>query len=404
LEKWKGNLLAMWFVQFFSILGFGFARPFLPFYLEELGMTDPARIRIWSGLFQAAAPITMIIVTPFWGYLADRIGRKPMSLRAAMGGSLAMLALGLASSPEMLITVRLIQGLFTGTVTANLTLAVTASPPKKTGLAVGVMNSAVFAGSSFAPLIGGLLADSLSYRSAFFAASVVLAGAFVLVLLTVQEDFRRVPGKPFSFFGDAKALLMRPGVLVMVALVIPLYAFSRMIPLPMLPLVVQEVSASTYRIATRTGLVSTGAGIATVLAGLLIGVLADRIRLGRFAAVFCAAGAVCTIPLFFVARLWHLAAFVFLAAFFVGGLDPIVKVMTMRRVPESSRGAALGLMGSSRAVGWSSGAVAGGVAAAALGLRSIYLISGFLLLVLVPVLFIVFSRKAAEVSSPEVLG
>lgn len=133
LDKWKGNLLAMWVVQFFGILGFGFARPFLPFYLQELGMTDPARIRVFAGLFQAAAPISMIVVTPFWGYLADRIGRKPMSLRAALGGALAMLALGLARSPEMLLTVRLIQGIFTGTVTANLTLAVTATPPEKTG-------------------------------------------------------------------------------------------------------------------------------------------------------------------------------------------------------------------------------------------------------------------------------
>jgi hypothetical protein len=52
-------------------------------------------------------------------------------------------------------------------------------------------------------------------------------------------------------------------------------------------------------------------------------------------------------------------------------------------------------MGSARSFGWSAGAVTGGVAAAALGLRSVYLISGFLIMALVPVLLVVFDRRRA---------
>ena len=80
-------------------------------------------------------------------------------------------------------------GGITGTVIANLTLVITTTPPEKTGLAIGVMNSAVFAGSSISPLLGGLMADWVGYRSSFYGAAIVLALSFVIVLFLVREDF-----------------------------------------------------------------------------------------------------------------------------------------------------------------------------------------------------------------------
>jgi MFS family permease len=57
---------------------------FAPFYLQDLGVTDPSNLRLWSGLFASAAGLSMALVTPFWGYLADRVGKKPMTLRASL--------------------------------------------------------------------------------------------------------------------------------------------------------------------------------------------------------------------------------------------------------------------------------------------------------------------------------
>jgi len=34
-------------------VGFQFFNPFLPLYIRELGVTDPARIALWSGLLAA---------------------------------------------------------------------------------------------------------------------------------------------------------------------------------------------------------------------------------------------------------------------------------------------------------------------------------------------------------------
>jgi DHA1 family multidrug resistance protein-like MFS transporter len=382
----------MWFVQFAAVLGFGFSRPFMPFYLEELGLTDPVRLRLWSGMFQAAASVTMIVITPVWGFLADRYGRKPMSLRAALGGAAAMLALGLARSPEALLAIRFVQGLFTGTTTANLALVVTMLPREKRGLAIGVMNSAVFAGSSISPLIGGVLADLVGFRPSFYVASGMLAISFVLVLVLVREDFTPPERVGRSFFPDMGAVLRRPGIPVMILLVIPLYGMARIMPGPVRPLLVRELAGGEM-VATLSGLVSSAGGMATVLAGLVVGSIADRGDLRRLALVCSLGAAALSLPVLVVTRVWQLAAAGFLIFFFLGGLDPVVKLMIARRVPERRMGSLFGLMGSARAVGMGLGSLSGGAAAAAFGLRSVYLIGAVFLLV-VAVLLLRLRRTA----------
>ena len=39
MVDWKRNLTFMWLAQFFSLMGFSFALPFVPFYFQELGVT-----------------------------------------------------------------------------------------------------------------------------------------------------------------------------------------------------------------------------------------------------------------------------------------------------------------------------------------------------------------------------
>ena len=106
MEEWKSTLMLSWIAQVFSIMGFSFALPFVPFYLQQLGVTDQTQIRIWTGALGAAGGLTMAIMTPFWGYLADRIGRKPMTLRASLGGAVVLFGMGLAQSPQMLLIFR----------------------------------------------------------------------------------------------------------------------------------------------------------------------------------------------------------------------------------------------------------------------------------------------------------
>jgi DHA1 family multidrug resistance protein-like MFS transporter len=377
MEEWKSNLMFSWIAQLFSIMGFSFALPFAPFYLQELGVNGQARIRLWTGAFGSAAGITMALVTPFWGYLADRIGKKPMTLRASLGGAIVLFGMGLVQSPQMLLILRALQGVFTGTVTAYLTLVVSKTPKERMGLAIGLMNSAVFCGNSISPLLGGVFADLFGYRASFFVAAGLLFVSFLTSLIFVRERFKPESKISFSFFSDTKELLMGTGVFSIVGMIF-FYAMSRMLQRPILPLLVQELVSTHARIATQAGLVVSATGVAAILAGIIIGTLADRGKTLKIG-VFCAlSGSIFVALIVFVSKVWQLLLLNFLFAFFVGGLDPILKVIMARIVPPEKRGSAFGLIGSARSFGWSVGALSGGIFAAIFGLRSIFIISALL--------------------------
>lgn len=116
MERWKINLYTVWFSQVVSLMSFGFGMPFLPFYIQELGVTDPDRIKLYSGILSAAPAITMAVMAPIWGMAADRWGKKLMLLRAMLFASVVIGGMGFATSPQQLVALRFIQGVFTGTI------------------------------------------------------------------------------------------------------------------------------------------------------------------------------------------------------------------------------------------------------------------------------------------------
>ena len=56
--------------------------PFLPLYFQQLGVTDVGEIAMWSGLSLGVTPALTALLSPFWGRLADRFGRKIMVERS----------------------------------------------------------------------------------------------------------------------------------------------------------------------------------------------------------------------------------------------------------------------------------------------------------------------------------
>ena len=55
-EGWQRNVWALALVVFTAFVGFQFFSPFLPLYVQELGVTNPAEIAVWSGVLMAVTP------------------------------------------------------------------------------------------------------------------------------------------------------------------------------------------------------------------------------------------------------------------------------------------------------------------------------------------------------------
>jgi DHA1 family multidrug resistance protein-like MFS transporter len=369
-------------------------------------------LRIWTGLFAAGSGIPLAIAAPFWGSLADRYGRKPMSLRASLGGAVVLAGMGLARTPGMLLVFRVLQGVFTGTITANLTLVVSNAPEKRMGFAIGIMTSAVFAGDTLGPLFGGYCADLFGYRLSFLVSAVSLLASFLVTLLFVREEFQRPPvcnpaagpwaglrpgparagvqpgrrpvgrATPRAALSRLRLSTARTAVAPFLPVIglIALAGFARYLAVPLYPLLVQEIALPSLGLATQTGMINAAAGVAVVLAGLVFGRLADRGGFSRLITA-CALGAgAFTAGLAAVRSIALLVPLRMAADFSYGGLDPMLSMLLARRVDAGRRGLAFGLAGSVRSAAWACGAMAGGLLSAATGFWAVFLLGGVLFL------------------------
>ncbi|EDN9957645.1 multidrug efflux MFS transporter Lde, partial [Listeria monocytogenes] len=124
MENWKKNLYVVWVGCFLTGTGLNLIMPFLPLYIEELGVHNPDQVSMWSGIALSSTFLVSAIMSPIWGKLADQKGRRIMLLRAALGMAIAMILMGLVSNVYQFVGLRLLMGIFSGYIsTANALIA-----------------------------------------------------------------------------------------------------------------------------------------------------------------------------------------------------------------------------------------------------------------------------------------
>ena len=281
---WQRNLAAIWIGQVIAIAGFSVTLPFLPYYVQELGITGVDQVAFWSGLITSAQATTMALVAPVWGSLADRYGRKIMVVRAMFGGAVVIGAMGFTQNVYQLLILRAIQGTLTGTVPAATTLVASSTPTARRGYALGLLQMAIYLGSSVGPLLGGFVADTLGYRAAFFVTGGLLFLAGALVSTLVREQFT-----PPEETTDASGARQKPRLLEGILLVLRtralLIVFSIRVLMrtafrivgPIMPLFIQHIAGPEVKVASLTGTITGLASAASAGAAIVFGRLADRV-------------------------------------------------------------------------------------------------------------------------------
>ena len=113
---------------FIGFTGFTLVMPFLPLYFQQLGVTDVGEIALWSGLSLGVTPALTAMLSPFWGRLADRYGRKIMVERSLVSFMLLMGAMAFVQHPWQVLRAPCAQGLFAGYGSLTLTMAADSAP------------------------------------------------------------------------------------------------------------------------------------------------------------------------------------------------------------------------------------------------------------------------------------
>ena len=195
-DDWRRNVWALTLTVFISFVGFQFFSPFLPLYIRELGVTDPAKIALWAGAQAAVTPAMSGILSPVFGRLADRFGRKMMLIRSLVGFVVIVAAMGLVTSVEQLFLARVVMGLFAGFTPMVMALATTSAPRDKVPAAIGMVQSAQLLSVAVGPAIGGYVASHFGIRYAFFATAGLCALALLGLIVLFKEVAPGAPGTP----------------------------------------------------------------------------------------------------------------------------------------------------------------------------------------------------------------
>src|SRR5262245_19010239 len=359
---WRRTFPTLCVAQAMAMLAFGMALPFLPLYIQQLGIADPRDAARWAGVMSAAGMVVMATVAPLWGALADRHGRKSMVVRALFGGGLTVALMGFARSPVQLFFLRTIQGVFSGTVSATRTLVASVAPAAELGFALGTMQTAAFIGTSIGPLLGGLIADRFGYSIAFGATGLLLAASGLAVLLLVREDFTppapHAAGAGGGLRGARRLVLDVPGLAALIGTLFFVQAGMNAIG-PILPLFVQSLlPPGATSVAAISGLILGATAVTSAVAAGVAGKLGDRVGHERLLAVCAIGGGLLYFPQALVTDVTQLFMLRAGLGVFTGGLFPGVMATIALRSPASRRGLVFGLPATATGPGQAAGAPA----------------------------------------------
>ena len=392
-KGWKNTLYIMFFAQMMTAIGFSSIFPFLPLYVKSLGSRYGLGIELLSGLVFSVQAFTMMIASPFWGNLADRLGRKIMVERSLFGGAFVLFLMAFVHSAEELVLLRGIQGLITGTLAASNALIAAEVPPKRTGYAMGLLQVGFGGGIALGPILGGLVADHYGFHSAFFVTTIMLLLSGFLVFLGIHENFEvkdRYSREKIRLIKEWHRVIKIPGVLVTYGLRF-MTGLGRMVIVPIAPLFVQTLLDEPGRINTMTGLMVGVSYATTTIGSIYFGKLGDQVghRIIVFISIIVAG--LLYFPQSFVTNVWQILVLQALVGVALGGIIPTISALLAKFTQRGEAGTVYGMDNSVNSAARSIAPLIGAGVAAWLGLRAtfsaaglIFLIGGFLAILYLP--------------------
>jgi MFS family permease len=380
---WKRNLAVCVFGSFTTLVSLSMLLPFLPLYVRQLGVESPSAIIQLSGVAFGATFLGTAATAPLWGRLADRYGRKPMLVRAAVGMAVVMSLIGVAHTVHELVALRLVAGLVGGYSSASTVMVGSQAPRARAGWALGILSTGALAGNLIGPLIGGFLPGWIGIRGTFFAGGAMIAVAALLTIFVVKEDFHPADGSKSRAANETAVPVRRTNYAVVATLLVTamMVLLANMSIEPIITVYIGGLGVGADHLARIAGVVMACSALGSMLTAARLGALADRIG-GWNVIIGCLVlTGLVMIPQAFVHQWWQLAGLRVLMGMTLAGLLPSIAKLARHSVDESRTGQMLGYLQSAQFSGQVIGPVIGGQIGVALGLHSVFFVTGTLLVI-----------------------
>jgi DHA1 family multidrug resistance protein-like MFS transporter len=301
-----------------------------------------------------------------------------------------------------LVALRAAIGAFSGFSAAAIAMVATQTPRDRLGFALGWLSTGQLVGALVGPVLGGGLADiSGSYRLVFYATAGIALLAAALAHFGVDERFTPEPrqGKPSALRGFI-VLAQSPGLMPIFVTILVAQLGVRTVQ-PIVTPFVQELTGPLPSLATLAGFAFSITGVADLIASPFLGKRSDGLGYRRVLLISLFGAAIATLPQALVGSYWQFLALRFALGLFVGGILPTANALVGRLTTMSQQGLAYGITASATFLGSFLGPFSGGTIAATIGMRSVFIFTGCLLLANMLWVFFMLPGEAAVASAPD---
>lgn len=331
--SWKDNLRVAWFGSFLTGASISLVVPFMPIFVEQLGI-EQDQVAFYAGLAISVSAVSAALVSPIWGILADKYGRKPMMIRAGLAMTITMGGLAFVPNIYWLIFLRLLNGVFTGFVPNATALIASQVPKDKSGAALGTLSTGVVAGTLTGPFVGGLVAEMFGIRNVFLLIGGFLFLAALLTIFFIKEDFQPIAKEKAIPTKELFASIKHSHLLISLFLTTFVIQFSAQSIGPILALYVRDLGQNENLLFV-SGLIVSSMGFSSMMSAGILGKLGDKVGNHRllvtaqiYSVIIYLLCAHATSPL-------QLGVYRFLFGLGTGALIPGVNALLSKMTPKS---------------------------------------------------------------------
>mgnify|MGYP002754161563 FL=1 len=273
--SWKDNLRIAWFGCFLTGASISLVVPFMPIFVEQLGI-EGDQVAFYSGLAISVSAISAAVVSPIWGILADKYGRKPMMIRAGLAMTITMGGLAFVPNVFWLLFLRFLNGVFTGFVPNATALIASQVPKDRSGYALGTLSTGVVAGTLTGPFVGGFIAEIFGIRNVFLMVGGFLFLAAILTIFFIKEDFQPVPKEKALPTKELFTSVKYPFLLINLFLTSFVIQFAAQSIGPILALYVRDLGQKENLLFV-SGLIVSSMSFSSMMSAGVMGKLGDKV-------------------------------------------------------------------------------------------------------------------------------
>lgn len=382
MQNWKVTLTVFSLTWLLMSGSYTLMYPFLPVYLlNDLGCPEED-LTFWSSACFSIQFVFSALLSPVWGRIADRYGRKLMLLRASSMLAVSYFICLIVQTPLQLFFARCFMGIGCGITPVILAMTSDAVPREKLGFSMGVLQSMNVLGTVVGPLAGGMIAQYLSVRYTFVITTCALTAITLLCLIFIHEPRRKpVPQPEMKKLPSVGiwSVLTNRNILTVLMISAAAYLILMLQAAILTPYVTQMCGEDGAGIAL-SGVVFSLQGIAGALAAPMWGVQGQRRGFFRCLCAAMLLSSVFYTSMYLPSSLLPFAVLEFFAGLCLAGIVPMINALLVQASSPAERTTSFGLLYTFQELGAGSGPLVGGFIAALLGTQFVFLLGGGMML------------------------